>query len=202
MSVASIKGSAFIGIVDDLNALLSAGDVTREALEERLEAEDLAYLGEEIAPGFWYPMASYDRMLQLLVELEGGDDPRGYLLGRGERAMKRLMDLGLYSQFSSLEKGWTRLAGRVMSTMAQVVYNFLSFEIVSDRSDDDPSLEQSDRFTLLIRDGGRLSKNAQTTIEGAVAALATRAAHGPVKVSGQRVSVDEVEIYAERLAAE
>ena len=195
-----IKGSAFVGVVDDLQKLVDDGEVTREELHERLEPTDVALLDEdEISPGFWYPMASYDRILDLLVELEGGDDPRAYLLGRGERAMKRLMDLGLYNQFSSLEKGWTRLSGRVMSTMAQVVYNFMTFEIVSDLPDDAVDGSQGNRFTILIRDAGRLSKSAQTTIEGATAALSTRAAHGPVEVSSARVSTDEVEIYVERL---
>ena len=194
-----IKGSAFTGVIEDLQYLVANRHVTREELHEQLEPPDMEFIDEEIAPGFWYPMATYDRILALLVELEGSDDPRQYLLGRGERAMKRLMDLGLYNQFSSLEKGWTRLSGRVLSTMAQVVYNFLTFEIISEQADEAGGESQSDRFTLLICDGGRLSANAQTTIEGAAAALATRAAHGPVTVSSARVSTDEVEIYVERV---
>jgi hypothetical protein len=196
-----IKGSAFVGVVDDLNRLLDEGRTTREALEERLQPDDLAYLDEdEVAPGFWYPMPSYDRLLSVLVELEGGDDPRAYLLGRGEAAMKRMMALGLYNQFASLEQGWTRLAGRVLGTISQVVYNFMTFEIVSG-ADAAGDGTQSSRFTILVRDGGLLSRNAQTTIEGAVAALASRAAHGPVTVSARRVSTDEVEIYVEREVA-
>lgn len=193
-----IKGSAFVGVVDDLKRLLDEGRITREALAERLQPDDLAFLDEdEVAPGFWYPMPSYDRLLSLLVELEGGDDPRAYLLGRGEAAMKRMMALGLYNQFASLEQGWTRLAGRVLGTISQVVYNFMSFEIVS-AADATGDATQSSRFTIVVRDGGLLSRNAQTTIEGAVAALASRAAHGPVRVSARRVSTDEVEIYVER----
>jgi hypothetical protein len=196
-----IKGSAFVGVVDDLNRLLGEGRTTREALAERLQADDLAYLDEdEIAPGFWYPMTSYDRMLSALVELEGGDDPRAYLLGRGEAAMKRMMALGLYNQFASLEQGWTRLAGRVLGTISQVVYNFMTFEIVSG-AEAAGDATQSSRFTIVVRDGGLLSSNAQTTIEGAVAALASRAAHGPVQVTSRRVAVDEVEIYVARQVA-
>jgi hypothetical protein len=196
-----IKGSAFVGVVDDLNRLLGEGRTTREALAERLQADDLAYLDEdEIAPGFWYPMTSYDRMLSALVELEGGDDPRAYLLGRGEAAMKRMMALGLYNQFASLEQGWTRLAGRVLGTISQVVYNFMTFEIVSG-AEATGDATQSSRFTIVVRDGGLLSSNAQTTIEGAVAALASRAAHGPVQVTSRRVAVDEVEIYVARQVA-
>ena len=85
-----------------------------------------------------------------------------------------------------------------MSTMGQVIYNFMSFEILSERADDAPEDVASERFTILIRDGGRLSTHSQTTIEGATAALAARAAHGPVEVSSTRVSSDEVEIYVTR----
>jgi hypothetical protein len=198
----AIKGSAFAGLVEDLHKLLEQGELSREALCERLPPGDVSLLDEPVSPGFWYPMAAYDRMLELLVELEGGDDPRAYLLGRGERAMQRLMDLGIYNQFASLEKGWTRLSGRVLGTIGQVVYNFLAFEIVSERPEDAPPGEPGERFTILLKDGGRLSTNAQTTIEGAVAALASRAAHGPVSVSSTRMAPDEVEIYVERLPVE
>ena len=198
----AIKGSAFTGIVEDLLKLVEQEEISRDELHERLAPPDMGLLDEEISPGFWYPMASYDRILDLLVELEGGDDPRAYLLGRGQRAMQRLMDLGLYNQFASLEKGWTRLSGRVLGTMGQVVYNFLDFKIVSDRPEEGLDGAQSERFTVLVKDGGRLSENAQTTIEGATAALASRAAHAPVRVWGSRVSTDEVEIYVERIASE
>jgi len=197
----AIKGSAFAGVAEDLQKLQDQGDLSREELCTFLPEADVALLDEPISPGFWYPMAAYDRMLAMLVELEGGDDPRAYLLGRGERAMQRLMDLGIYNQFASLEKGWTRLSGRVLGTIGQVVYNFLTFSIVSEHEADAPVGEQSERFTILVKDGGQLSRNAQTTIEGAVAALASRAAHGPVTVSSARVATDEVEIYVERGAA-
>jgi len=196
----SIKGSAFTGVVEDLQKLVAHGELTRDEIERRLDPSDLELLDSPVAPGFWYPMACYDRILDLLVEVEAGDDPRAYLMARGERAMKRLMDLGLYNQFASLEKGWTRLSGRVMSTMGQVVYNFMSFEIVSGLPDGAPEGVESERFTILVRDGGRLSANAQATIEGATAALAARAARGPVEVWSTRVSTDEVEIYVARSA--
>lgn len=198
----AIKGSAFAGVTEDLQKLRAEGEVSREELAERLPASDVALIDETISPGFWYPLATYDRMLALLVDLEGSDDARAYLLGRGERAMQRLMDLGIYNQFASLEKGWTRLSGRILGTIGQVVYNFLSFEIVPTGDEDGPVGEASERFTILVRDGGQLSRNAQTTIEGAVATLASRAAHGPVTVSSARVATDEVEIYVERVAAE
>jgi len=198
----AIKGSAFAGVVEDLQKLQAQGDLSRDELCERLCAADLALVDEAISPGFWYPMSAYDRLLELLVELEGGDDRRGYLRGRGERAMQRLMDLGIYNQFASLEKGWTRLSGRVLGTIGQVVYNFLTFEIVSESGDVASLGDQSARFTILVKDGGILSRNAQTTIEGAVAALASRAAHGPVTVSGARVATDEIEIFVERVLPE
>jgi len=156
----AIKGSAFAGAVEDLKKLEEQGAISRDELASRLAPADLALYDEEVAPGFWYSMASYDRMVALLVELEGGDDPRAYLMGRGARAMQRLMDLGIYNQFATLEKGWTRLSGRVLGTMGQVVYNFLKFEVVSGR-DDAADGSQSERFTILVTDGGRLSRNAQ-----------------------------------------
>lgn len=190
-----IKGIAFVGVIDDVQALLATDALTQEELEKRLDAQDLDYFDEEIAPGFWYPMGSYDRLLQLLIEESGESDPEPYLRRRGERAMQRMMELGVYNQFASLEQGWTRLAGRVMSTIGESVYNFLSFEYVDQPAPD--GVRRS--YGIRIQDGGRLSDAARMTIEGAVAALSSRAAEGAVKVVGGRTDPDTIELQVTRL---
>lgn len=194
----SIKGSAFQGVVNDLNRLVAEGVVREAELAERLEPGDRELLGEEISPGFWYPMAAYDRMLALLVDKEGGPDPRAYLRGRGERAMKRMIEMGVYSQLESLDKGWTRLVGRVMATFASVVYSFARWELRSASTEPGAVGTVGDEFTLVGHDDGLLSDQARATIEGATAMLAARIAGGPVDVTSERVAPDRIELRGVR----
>jgi len=197
----SIKGSAFAGVVSDLNRLVSEGALSEAELAARLEPADRELLTEEIAPGFWYPMAAYDRMLALLVDKEGDPDAHAYLRGRGERAMKRMMELGVYSQLETLDKGWTRLVGRVMATFASVVYSFARWELRAESTEEGAVGAVGDEFTLVGHDDGLLSVQARATIEGAAAMLATRIAGGPVDVTSERVAPDRIELRGIRRAS-
>jgi hypothetical protein len=93
----SIKGSIFKGAITDLLRLLDEGGVTEYALEVELGAETFSYLEREIFDASWYPMASYDQILQLLGELEGGGKEE-YFIARGRASARRLMEAGLYGQ--------------------------------------------------------------------------------------------------------
>ena len=97
MAVPSIKGTAFQALGADLSDLIRSGRTPREAVEARLEAEDLRVLEAKIVPGLWYPLACYRRMTELLWEIEGGRDP-AHLLARGARTAERLFEAGLYQQ--------------------------------------------------------------------------------------------------------
>jgi hypothetical protein len=194
MSVPSIKGVAFKGLVEDLQALRACGGVGDAELEAALTDADRIHLEEQISPGFWYPMESYDRMLAVLVDKEAGADPVTYLHGRGERAMKRMLDMGLYRQFDAIEEGWGGRVGSVMTSLGDAVYNFAHWEFL--RSDDEE--EAARQFAIELTEAEAFSDHALRTIEGAIAMLAARAASGPVDVSVQRPSADRVRIEVKR----
>src|SRR4029450_7825603 len=80
----SIKGTAFVSAVGDLQALLEAGRISEEQLEARLPTQDLAILESKILPGDWSPIESYGRIIDLLGEIEGGG--AAYHIQRGRRA--------------------------------------------------------------------------------------------------------------------
>jgi hypothetical protein len=194
MSVPSIKGVAFKGVVEDLGALRACGGVSDAELEASLTEADLAYLEEQISPGFWYPMESYDRMLGVLVAKEGAPDGVAYLHARGERAMKRMVDMGLYRQFETMKEGWVGRVGNAMTSLGGAVYNFASWEFV--RPDDEVAAARE--FTIELTEAEPLNDHALHTIEGAVAMLAARAAAGPVDVTSERPSRDHIRIEAKR----
>ena len=66
----TIKGTAFESAVVDLCALVESGRLTREELEVRLTPDEIGYLEGKISPGFWYPMKSYMRLLELIPTVQ------------------------------------------------------------------------------------------------------------------------------------
>ena len=132
MAVPSIKGSAFETVVIDLTRLIQVGKIAREAVEARLESEDLQLLDDKVLPGLWYPLASYRRMSELLWEVEGNRDP-AYLMARGARSAERLFEAGLYQQMqrgeelgaAKRERGeaCSEFDGNLMTSLASTIFN-------------------------------------------------------------------------------
>jgi hypothetical protein len=93
----------FASVVEDVAKLLARGDVSRSDASRWLTAEDLAALERTVVVSSWYDIRSYDRMNQLLLEIEGGGRPE-YLRGRGRETARRLLDAGFYSQMEYLQR--------------------------------------------------------------------------------------------------
>lgn len=133
MTTPSIKGVALVSVVADIVALRDDGRLSAEELEARLEPEDLALLHEKLQPALWYPVESYRRMSELLLEVEGKGDP-GYLVARGEAAARRIFDSGVYVQlqhgeerFRAARQGgrpFSQHDGRLVVSLAAAMYNF------------------------------------------------------------------------------
>src|SRR4030095_16103799 len=99
-----------------------------------LERGDLQYLAKQLAPSSWVPVATYARVLALLLAGEGGTDVPGYRRGRGQRGAERMHKMGLYGQFEATVETWGHKVGTITATMGAVIYNFTkwSFETDSD----------------------------------------------------------------------
>ena len=121
MSEAAIKGMAGAAIAADVLRLLDEGVLSREALEARLEAADLLILDAKVQVAQWYPLASFARLLEVLMEAEGGGDPE-YVVERGRRAAQRLQASGIYSQLSANRETWGDQVGSIMATLGPGLY--------------------------------------------------------------------------------
>jgi len=116
-----------------VRALRDTGRISRDRIEATLEAADLALLEQKIQPALWYPIESYARLTELLLDVVGRGDPQ-YLADRGARAAERLWESGLYVQLQhGAEKASeARRKGSVMSdrdarvitTLAGAIFNF------------------------------------------------------------------------------
>ena len=181
----SIKGTAFQSVPEDLMRLLAAGRISRDALEARLEAEDLAFLDAKVNASSWYPIASYARLVELLAELEAPHDREGYWMARGARAAARLADAGIYQQLEvSAEKLGNRV-GRFAITLSELIYNFGSWHYALEPSGDE-------RFAVEVRDASAFPEVSRFATQGFIEWAATRIAGRPMRVESERLQPDLV----------
>ena len=127
----SIKATGFQSAADDLTRLVGAGRISRAEVEARLRAEDLRYLDKQLAATTWVPIDIYARVVDILVEVEANGPKEVYLHGRGTRSGQRLHKAGLYRQFEASTEVWGNRVGKIVTTMAAVLYNFTkwTFEV-------------------------------------------------------------------------
>lgn len=120
MDAPAIKGSALIGLVEDLRQDLERGGPGAAAIEARLPAEDLALLEDgKLSPTGWVPLDRYERMSEALYASRGAGWRRAEFFNeRGRGAAQRLIDRGIYQQldFSARSGGQRTLDELVRDT--------------------------------------------------------------------------------------
>lgn len=185
---ASIKGSLFEAVARDVAGLVERGLVSRDALEARLETEDLTYLEEKVGAGFWYPIESYRRLLETLRDVEGGDRPGPYLRERGATAARRLIEGGLYRQMDASVDTWGERVGKIMVTLAPVIFNFGRWRC---------DTTAGGSLLLDAEEVAPLPEVSREVIEGFLAVMATRALKTEVAVESERPTRDHVRFRGE-----
>jgi hypothetical protein len=136
MAEPAIKGTVVVNLVADVLALRASGRVSRDELEARLERADLEILDAKVMPSSWYPIESYRRLTELLMEKEGGGED--YLRERGARSAQRLLDSGLYEQMRRLRPGGSvgiadvERSVKMLVVMSQTILNFGHGEVMRD----------------------------------------------------------------------
>ena len=99
----SIKGVLLSKLVDDIRALLERSEADRERLGAGLSAESLVLLEGKVEITHWYPIEQYVELTELIWKEQGGNRVE-YLQRRGENAMERLMQGGIYQQIDYLNR--------------------------------------------------------------------------------------------------
>jgi hypothetical protein len=191
--VPSIKGTGLQAVVEDVRRLVEAGRISREALEARLEAEDLALLDQKILPGLWYPNACHRRLTELLRDVEGGgsDD---YVVRRGADTARRFLEAGLYHQIqralsTARDEGeetfeGIRRAVRLYMTLAGTVYSFGSWSLEGDPG--------AARLRIEVREAAAFTEVNRLTVLGFVQTFGQRLSEHPVRVTSLRRAPDHV----------
>jgi len=148
-SVPSIKGSALLGLFEDIKKFLAKGSVSRVEIERWLKPEDVALLEQEALVSDWYDIRMYVRMSELLRDVVGSGRNE-YLKQRGRQSARRLIEAGLYQQMEYLHN--TRLQEtsgaqarfeafgrdlRLLTTLSASILNFSKWEAKPDPDHDD-----------------------------------------------------------------
>lgn len=181
-----MKGAAVASTRDDLMGLLADGRLDRATLEARLDAAALALVDGGVAPDAWIPVAGYERLLRLLLEVEGRGDPE-YLVQRGHRSVDSIMRAGVDRQLAHADRfaargvrrgevgeGWFERAGHALVTLPSALFSAGRWRLFQG---DDRRL-----FTLEGDALGHLPMNVARVVEGALADLAGHLAGRPVAV--------------------
>jgi hypothetical protein len=153
---ASIKGSAFQSVQADILRLVDQGDLDLDELGEGLTAKDRDWLDGFVTPVSWMPMVTYGRLLELLARLEGGEDPVGYLRGRGREAGKRLLG-GAYQGFARASSKLDLKGVQIVIGAARLLYDFMRWEA---------SALPNGSFEILVREAKEFPTCALHTAEG------------------------------------
>jgi hypothetical protein len=151
----SLKGSAISSVVDDVRQLRERGVLPVERLEATLEPADLALLDAKIQAALWYPIESYRRLSELLLEVQGKGNPR-YLADRGACAAERLWEAGLYVQLQHGEEkaeAARKVGGtlserdaRLITSLAGAIFNFSKWRYLAE--DDHALIEVTDAAAM------------------------------------------------------
>jgi hypothetical protein len=188
----SIKGAAFQAVPADVDRLLEEGALSASELEARLTPDDIRILREEVTPGSWYPIGTYERLLDLLVEMEGGSQPEMYLLKRGVDAAKRIFAMGIYSHLEAAHravdrapKNWCAQVGRIMMTLSNSMFSFSHREFV-DHGD------SKRLFSIYVSDAEFLPEATRILLQGFIEYVFNQFTDEPTQVKSRRSSPDSI----------
>lgn len=187
----SIKATGFQTAADDLQVHLDSGRLPHTELEARLERDDLRYLEKQLAASTWVPIATYRRVVEVLIELEADGAPELYLHGRGIRSAERLHKIGLYRQFEASVDTWGVRVGKIATTMAAVIYNFTRWTFESGETHGD--------FKIVVDDARDFPEVARFTTQGFIEYTSKVVSGGDVRVGSSRPTADRV-VYTGRKA--
>jgi hypothetical protein len=189
--VPSIKATLFQFAADDISKLLESGRLQRADLERLLRPEDLVYLGKKLAVSSWVPIATYERVGNVSIDLECGGERERYLREAGLRAAARLHKMGLYHQFDASAEQWGLAVGRILVTLAAVSYNFTRW--VFEEGD-----EQAP-FRVVIHEARDFPEMLRVANEGFITYFARHMLRLPKgTVTSERASPDRI-VYTARI---
>jgi hypothetical protein len=177
-----LKGISLQIAVDRLNRHVDSGKLTREKMEERLQPEDFEILDRRIAMTLWYPLESYERIVRLIQEVEGGVGDRFWVRFGEETAKESLSSAALQVLIKGARKFGNR-AGIPLVKLGNLFFNFSHWHFEGD---------DLEHFTIEITDAGPMPEIVRHAAQGFVQHLVYEFTGKHVKISAERPTLDRV----------
>jgi hypothetical protein len=194
----SIKGAAFQAVPADVNRLLERGRLSAAELEVRLTPDDMRILREEILSGSWYSIETYKRLLDLLVEFEGGRQPERYLMKRGVDAAKRILAMGIYDHLEAARRAvgrspsdWCAQVGRVMMTLSNAMFSVSQWKFVAHQ-------DQSRPFSIHVSEAEAIPDSTRILLQGFIEHVFNKFSDAPTRVKSSRPTAESIEYQGVR----
>jgi hypothetical protein len=174
---------------EEVLALVAEGRLSWEDLHARLEPGEISLVREMPPSPNWYPIATYDRLVTTLMDVEGGGSNE-YLVERGKQAVESLTAAGLELRIeeASLDREtadpWWARVGPALVTLPSAIYSDSNWLLVPG--------EDRGRFTLEVTDAAGLPESLRHSVQGVLECLATRLIGALVRVTSGRPSLDRV----------
>jgi hypothetical protein len=156
----AVKGVLVQGAVERIESYLDAGKLSREELELRLGQEDLGLFEKgAVVAGLWYRTPRYERLLDLIYEVEGRRTAA--LVAFGRRSAERMLENPAFAAiFETIERrNGGRSAGPLLVRLAEVVLNFTRWQYVGETLDD---------FAVEVSEAGDYHEHARFAVQGMI----------------------------------
>lgn len=184
----SIKGVLVQLVVDAINQLVAEGRLSRETLEARLEADDLRILDQKVLPGLWYPLKSFDRLLDVATADARSEGDLEAVAELGRRTSARLLDAEHYAALVDAARGAGRLAGPRLLRLAPLLCSFGRWSFKPDGGRALLEVSEAEGFPEILR----------YLAQGLIACLSERVGGRPVRVSSRRTTSDRIVFAIDR----
>jgi hypothetical protein len=175
----NIKGTGFESAVTDVQRLVSEGRLSRAEVDANLSPDERALIEQRVLASSWYSLSTYDKLMQLLLEKEGGGDV-AYFVERGRRAADRLYKAGLYRQLEATLARWGENFGPLMATLGSAMFSDTEWKIER-RSSGGGQMHHID-----VNVPAGFPDCARYAAAGFIEYLGSRASGGPVTVRESR----------------
>ncbi len=184
MDVPSVKGVLVRSALARVQSYLTSGRLPREQLELRLEREDLALFEKDlVVNGLWYPATLYERLLDLIYQVEGRR-PEG-LIAFGRSAAESLLGASAFSGIfdATARRGSHESGGPLLMKLAQLMLNFTRWKYVG---------VSADEFCVEVSEAADYHEHARYTAQGLIGFFGSRLFETPLHVTSERPSRDRI----------
>ncbi len=189
MAELRIREAALRTAREEILALVADGRLTWETLDARLEPGEISVLHEMPPSLHWYPVATCDRLLTTLMDVDG-DGSSDYLVERGKKAVESFtagnLELRIEEALQNHDScdSWWAGVGATLVALPSAIYSDSNWVLAPG--------EERGRFIIEVTEAGGFPESLRHSVQGALEHLATRLVGGLVRVTSGRPSPDRI----------